>query len=46
MDYHVKKFDLKYLNIIFSLNEQTIQFLISGNLYFEQKRAPKLSPFD
>ena len=29
--------------VIFSLKKQTIQFSFSFNLYFQQKRAPKLS---
>ena len=34
---------LKCFRVIFSLKKQTIQFSFAFNLYFQQKRAPKLS---
>ena len=33
----------KCLKVIFSLKKKTIQFPLLINLYFQQKRAPKLS---
>ena len=33
----------KCFSVIFSLKKKTIQFPLSINLYFQQKRAPKLS---
>ena len=33
----------KCFRVIFSLKRKTIQYLLSFNLYFLQKRAPKLS---
>ena len=35
----------KCFRVIFFLKNQTIQFLFSFNLYFQQKRAPKLSTY-
>ena len=36
----------KYFGVIFFLKKKTIQFPISFDLYFQQKRAPKLSICD
>ena len=33
----------KCFRVIFSLKKKTIQFPLSFSLYFQQKRAPKLS---
>ena len=37
------KIIFKYFRVIFSLKKKSIQFLLSFNFYFQQKRAPKLS---